>query len=189
MCLIFPQLLLSQTKEEIFGNLVKKLENAKNITFSFSSLEDKNYVGTLIANSQDRYRLTQKNKLIVCDGISVWNFTPSEKQVLISRFKPNSASAIQSIFFDIKQNYIPTNATKVKIAKSYQWQLSLKSRNNPDDTINLTLDKKYNVIGVNFKIGTSIGNLKISKIRINSKIQESTFIFKSPKGIEELDLR
>jgi outer membrane lipoprotein-sorting protein len=187
--LIFQTMSSSQTKEEIFEKLRTKFGNLKSISFKFESKDDKSFTGSLIADNENRYLLTLPNKKIVCDGQSIWNYSSTEKQVIISKYKKNSAAAIHNIFFEIINNFIPVNLTQENSGKSSLFNLYLKSKNENNNYINLILNKKQEIISISYNYNNSLGNFKIKKLKTNQKIQKGTFNFIIPKTTEIIDLR
>lgn len=180
----------SQTKEDIFNYFKDKLTKIETISFNFVSINDPNYKGYIIANKSNMFKMALGDRILVCDGSSVWNYHLKQKQVVISDFSRTQSASLQNIFFNITQNYKPINLQSVLGTKNKNYNLlTLASVNNPSETLELSYDEKYNITNIKFNIGKNSGNIKISNIKYNPKTNKDTFKFKLPKDVEEIDLR
>lgn len=188
--LVTIQLLYSQSKEESFKYFKDKLSKLETISFNFVSINDPNYKGYLVANKANKFKLALPDRLLVCDGESVWNYDYKQKQVVISDLGRTQSASLQSIFFNITENYKPTNLQSALGSKNKNYFiLTLSSNNNPNENIELSYDDKYNITNIRFNIGKNSGNIKLSNIKFNPKTSKDTFKFKTPKDVEEIDLR
>lgn len=184
------QFSLSQTKEEAFKYFKDKLSKLESISFNFVSINDQNFKGYLVANKSNKFKLALPDKLLICDGESVWNYDLKQKQVVISDLGRTQSSSLQSIFFNITENYKPTNLqSAVGSKKKNYYILTLNSNNNPSENIELSYDDKYNITNIRFNIGKNNGNIKLSNMKFNPKTNNDTFKFNPPKDIEVIDLR
>lgn len=189
VCFAFTNSLYSQNKDEVFENLKKKFEKVFNVDFNFISKDENNLKGNLISDNMDRYKFTTKDKSIICDGNSIWNFNKKDNQVIISKFKKNASISIQNIFFNISQNFYPSQLQSLQAKKTYNLMLTLNSNKNPEDKINLILTKKLDIKEISFNYSGISGNYIISKFKINTKINTNDFSFSVPNGVEVIDLR
>lgn len=180
----------SQTKEDIFNYFKDKLTKIETISFNFVSINDPNYKGYIIANKSNMFKMALVDRILICDGSSVWNYDIKQKQVVISDFSRTQSASLQNIFFNITQNYKPINLQSVLGSKKKNYNLlTLASVNNPNETLELSYDDKYNITNIKFNIGKNSGNIKISNLKYNPKTNKDTFKFKLPKDVEEIDLR
>ncbi len=181
---------ISQTKEQAFNYFKEKLDKIESISFNFVSVNDPNYKGYLIANKSNKFKLALSDRILVCDGESVWNYDTKQKQVVISDFGRTQSASLQNIFFNITDNYKPTNLHSVLGSKKKNYfVLTLASMNNSNETIELSYDENYNINNIKFNIGKNSGNIKLTNIKYNPKINKDTFKPKYPKDVEEIDLR
>lgn len=180
----------SQTKEDAFNYFKDKLTKIETISFNFVSINDPNYKGYIIANKSNMFKMALADRILVCDGSSVWNYDLKQKQVVISDFGRKQSASLQNIFFNITENYKPFNLQSVIGSKKKNYNLlTLASTNNPNETIELSYDYKYNITNIKFNIAKNSGNIKISNLKYNPKTSKETFQFKLPKDVEEIDLR
>jgi outer membrane lipoprotein-sorting protein len=181
---------LSQTKEDIFNELKSSYSNLSKISFSFQSMENKTYQGHLTATKDGKYKLILPDKIIISDGKTNWNYTITDKIVIISNVSSQNNS-LQTIFFNIINNFYPTELKETLSSKKGKvLQLSLQSKNNKDEKLVLFLNNKnLKIQQIVFNYNNSIGNYTISQLTLNPQIENSEFSFKVPKGVEEIDLR
>lgn len=183
-------IILSQTKEDDFNYFKEKLNKLETISFNFASVNDPNYKGYLIADKSNKFKLALPDRLLVCDGKSVWNYDFKQKQVVISDLGKTQSASLQTIFFNITENYKPTNLQTAISTKNKSYKiLTLTSINNTHEIIELNYDDKYNILSIKFNIGKNSGHFQLSKIRFNPKTNKNTFEFKTPNNVEEIDLR
>ena len=180
----------SQSKEDDFNYFKDKLSKLETISFNFVSMNDPNYKGYLIADKTNKFKLSLPDRLLVCDGESVWNYDSKLKQVVISDFNKTQSASLQTIFFNITENYKPTNLQTATSTKNKHYKiLTLSSINNPNEIIELNYDDKYNLISIKFNVAKNSGHFKILNLKFNPKTKKGTFEFKTPKDVEEIDLR
>lgn len=181
---------LSQTKEDIFNELKSSYSNLSKISFSFQSMENKTYQGHLTATKDGKYKLILPDKIIISDGKTNWNYTITDKIVIISNVS-NQNNSLQTIFFNIINNFYPNELKETLSSKKGKvLQLSLQSKNNKDEKLVLFLNNKnLKIQQIVFNYNNSIGNYTISQLTLNPQIENSEFSFKVPKGVEEIDLR
>ncbi|MGB9702031.1 MAG: LolA family protein [Candidatus Kapaibacteriota bacterium] len=191
LILIFTHsIVLSQTKEDIFNELKASYSNLSKISFSFQSMENKSYQGHLTATKDGKYKLILPDKIIISDGKTNWNYTVRDKVVVISNVS-NQNNSLQTIFFNIINNFYPTELKETLSSKKGKvLQLSLQSKNNKDEKLVLFLNNKnLKIQQIVFNYNNSIGNYTISQLTLNPQLDNSEFSFNVPKGVEEIDLR
>jgi outer membrane lipoprotein-sorting protein len=180
----------SQTKEIVFNQLKNNFSSLDKISFSFQSMENKSYQGKLIASKDGKYKLFLPDKIIISDGNTIWNYTIKDKLVVISN-NTSQNNSLQTIFFNIIHNFFPTELKDIlNSRKGKLLQLNLQSKTNKQEQLVLFLDQKsLQIQQIIFNYNNATGNYTINKLIINPKVADSEFTFKTPKGVEEIDLR
>ncbi|OGU60296.1 MAG: hypothetical protein A2X64_03625 [Ignavibacteria bacterium GWF2_33_9] len=187
--IIAANYVFAQTQNEVFEKLKSGLNEINAISFDFNSISEIDYSGTILATKDDKYKLQIKDRTIVCDGTSIYNYSKSEKQILISKLKRNTTHSIVNLFFDITTNFTPVNLKIDKKSKQNYFVLKLNSTQNKDDYIILDIDKLYNIQKVNFQIQNNSGTYQISNLKKNPKITPNSFELEKPNGTDIIDLR
>lgn len=148
--------------------------------------------GTLAAVRGGKFRMTLSDRVIVSDGTSVYNATPSAKTVIVNRFNPKASDvSIERVFFELLTVYRAT----------------IQSANGRTRTLRLVPPAPSAVVhGVRelfvvlradtlvistITAVTDAGQFAfaITKLAINTSIPTSTFSYVPPAGWEVIDLR
>lgn len=197
--MIFAQSNMSEA-EAILSKSAVYFREAQSLSFEFKvdvhyevSDEDVSYAGDLLIGQSDRFRLQTQGQAYYCDGVTLWQYNESQKQVLIkslldleSAFHPTEV-----LFKYLRCKPISMKSDKWKGKPVYVLQLDPKEYIrafkamevwlNPDDyspvrllTVDVTGNKSV---------------YEISKLTRNEKVSESDFVFKTPAGVQEFDMR
>jgi outer membrane lipoprotein-sorting protein len=149
----------------------------------------------ILAKRGEKFRITLGDREVICDGTTVWNYTASRKNVVVTRLKSRANSlSLEKLFLDILSKYRPE---------------SLKNENNSSGgsryVLKLVPDSltmygvKAITIGIQKK-GRAISSLEIESdqgaqqwtirsIETNVDLSDSVFRFKASKDIEVIDMR
>ena len=112
--------LSAQTKDEVFSKIVKKYKNIGSISFSFQNEEITGFAGILKAKKNNKYIIEANDRIIKCNGKTLWNYSISEKKVIISDFEENyvEENSIETIFFNFLNDYEPNDLKSEQSSKS-----------------------------------------------------------------------
>jgi outer membrane lipoprotein-sorting protein len=187
---------LSQgAKDNLFEKLKAQYSNLESISLNFTLNENKAVNGQLLAKKGNKYVLSIANRKITCDGSTIWNYVPENKNVLISKFESHNESAsIEKIFFEFTKNFKANNLFEPEednINSNMMLELIPVGETANDITMvrlvlnpgNLSI-KRIVIIRNYAEESWNITNLKL-----NSQVADNKFIFKAPEGVEIIDLR
>jgi outer membrane lipoprotein-sorting protein len=157
--------------------------------------------GKMYLKNPDRFKIQTEGEVITTDGETLWVFSQKNKQVrksLIDKskriFKPNQ------YLYNFRENYSPELSKERKIENTWFYVLTLSPRKNQGEEgekdqlfindLTLWVDKKnFLVRKLKYQdLNDNLVSFIFSKIKTNSKIKDSEFIFNTPKGIEIVDL-
>ncbi len=182
--------LQAETKESVYNHFKKKFENLSNVKLVFQSIENKSDSGELIATSQNEFRIITKDRIISCDGKSIYNHSVSQKQVVISEADQTLSNPIYNTFFKIINNSKPINLKQTSNSKKgSNFILTVVSNEDKSEIIDIYFDKNKVIYQIGFKMKNISGNYKISKLQINQKLSPTIFKFKETDKLEVIDLR
>lgn len=195
LCLITTQKVWTQyDKTEVFNKIKKKYANSTAVSINFCDAKHTSACYFLQAKKGNKFNLKSGNRRIVCDGKTLWNYSITNKNVVISDFEEGVASfTLDYFFFEIFPNLIPTSfKSELSSSKKKSYVLSLRceNQNTGVNTVNLSLTpdftdiKELELVG---DMGTQSWIIK--KIKVNPKLENSTFNFKVPEKVEVIDYR
>ncbi len=190
LILSFTFIAFSETKDSSFEYFKKKFANLETIKVNFQSLDNKTDRGELTASNKNEFRIITNDRIIICDGQSIFNHSVSQKQVIISEAEETISNPIYTTFFNIIENSKPVNLKKTTNSKNkVNYILTIVSNNGKNELIDIYYDNSKTIFQIGFKMKNISGNYKISKLQVNKKINQSTFKYKENSELEVIDLR
>lgn len=204
--LILPVLLLlipqafSITSDELSSTIEKRYKSFKDISMDFTQIikseifsTEKNTRGKMYLKNPDKFRIDTPSENIVTDGRLLWFFSEKNNQVTIHKlneskniFKP------QDYIYNFRANYNPQLGENEKVDKRPCYKLILTPKKEDLFITRMTLwiDKKNLLVRkLEYQdINDNNVSLIFNKIKINSDIEDSQFVFTPPKGAEVVDL-
>lgn len=181
-------------KDKVFENLKAKYLSANSLKVSFA-LRNSRLQGTLVVRQPNLFRLvlndgTVLDKIIVCDGKTLWNYSPRNKNVIISDLVEEEAPSLQNFFTNLLANYKPLSlANENNSAIGSSLVLTLKSAESPSQLVRIYLGKDLAIKAIDLDNETPLSFYLIKKIQINPKLPNNYFQFSPPKGIDVFDYR
>ncbi|MFN3781124.1 MAG: LolA family protein [Candidatus Kapaibacteriota bacterium] len=186
--------LLSLDKDKVFENLKAKYSSANSLKISFS-LRNSSLQGTLAIQQPNLFRLVLNydnlpEKIIVCDGKTLWNYSPRNNNVIISNILEEDSPSLQNFFTTILTNYTAHSLAKeINSALGSSLLLTLKSAEAPSQLVRIYLDNKFSIKAIDLDNDDSTSFYIIKKIHFNPKFPKNYFHFLPPKGTEVFDYR
>jgi len=146
--------------------------------------------GTIIL-SKEKYRIETNGQTVVTDGETVWVYVLADQQVIVSDFFEDEGSFSPGHFLDERADRYDASLADEKSADSHVVLLSARSPDTYIESAKLWIDKeestisRIDVIDVN---GASI-RFEMSNIDLAPDIDDNTFKFHPPEGVDVVDLR
>ncbi|MBE2189705.1 MAG: outer-membrane lipoprotein carrier protein LolA [Desulfobulbaceae bacterium] len=175
-----------------FKEMKRIYGNMKTVSFHFTNQDNSNINGSLIAKRGNKFSLHFGNRIIRCDGNTVWNHSKDENNIIISNFESHGdENSIETIFFSMLDNHRPVGLrSSTNSAGNKLMLLDLVSTEDPNRKIEIAYFPDSRTIAEvtltnNYVVETWI----ISKLKINPEIADNTFKFESDDKIEMIDLR
>ncbi len=205
LILVFSCAMFGQPKEysvkEITDHMQKKYDSIEDATarftqhvkFGFSKIEQ-DFSGTLKMKKPRHYRVETEYQTLVTDGVTVWSYSPVNKQMLIDKYKETGDSfAPEQFLLNLPSNYFATIVQPEQGAPKTLVVLKLVPKDDQSfiKSMKVWVDeetwvvKKVEMLDVNDteKIYT------VQDVKINTGLKDNTFAFKPPQGTEVVDLR
>ncbi|KPL04042.1 MAG: hypothetical protein AMJ73_04710 [candidate division Zixibacteria bacterium SM1_73] len=188
------------TSEKLALQVEEKYRSFKDLSMDFTKTlkseifeTERKTKGKMYLKNPDKFRIETKEEIIVTDGEFLWNYSEENEQVLKSRldrskniFKPNQYLSN----FRKEYNAKSTGEEKIDKTECYKLVLTPKKEDSFITKMTIWIDQK-NLLAKKLEYQDSNDNeitLIFDKIKTNQGIKDSKFVFKTPKGIEELDL-
>lgn len=182
------------SKEEIFNYLKSKYGNIESIVAEFALSTNQKIKGKFWAKSGNKYIMQMDNRIITCNGTNLWNYSIKQNNVVISSFdKMSEEISVEKILFDLMNDYKVIEA-KSELASKGKKQLMIVLEKNKKEgnlsKVKIWVDpNNYSINSVGIDRGGEFEIWNLSNLKINTKIEDSKFDFKTPKNAEEIDLR
>lgn len=195
---ISMQLLYSQTeKDDIYKALSAKYGNLKTINLFFKSAEDGKVQGSLTAKKGNKYIIKAQNRVITCNGKTIWNYTPKDNKVVLSSYESGQGNelSIETFFFNFIKEFKPVSLTKERNSKGIVVYVLTLEPDKSKSSLNIKKVKiwveeaKNTITKVQSIDDQGTNTYIISKIFTNKNIPDKTFDFKNPKDVNVIDLR
>lgn len=172
-----------------------KISKITALSADFTDIKNKVNSGSLKAKKGNKYRITSKDRVIVCDGKKIWNYAVKEKKVIVSTFDEESSGlSIETIFFDLLKNaeigaFAKENSNNMKNLYSVAIKLSnAEKKKHKIDNLTLLIDEKMQVKFLLFSYKGDKQEIKINKLAMNPKLKDKDFKLNVPKNVEQIDI-
>ena len=204
--LILPVLLVlvtqafSLTSDELSSTIEKRYKSFKDISMDFTQTTkseifstEKNTRGKMYLKNPDKFRIDTPSQNIVTDGKLLWFFSEKNNQVTIHKlneskniFKPHD------YLYNFRADYKPQLGEDERVDKRPCFKLVLTPIKEDLFITKMTLwiDKKdFLVRKLEYRdMNDNWVSLVFTRIKINSDLVDSQFVFTPPRGTEVVDL-
>ena len=166
--------------------------NIESVSLNFK-LVGNDFSGNLIAKKGNKYKMNLGDRIIICDGKTIWNYSEKDNKVVIGDFqKDNENISLEDIFFSFIENFEPVSLISMKDGNSYLIKLKSKDSINymPDiSEVNLKISKKFIIESIQIIENNETLTWQIRKLKYTNHIEDSEFEFAIPKKCTVIDLR
>lgn len=196
LMILFATTLTAQTADEVIQKIQTKFYTVEDIKANFtqkiiSSLDETpiTLTGKFYFKKENNLRIEIKNRIIVSNGITVWNNNNTMNKVIISNYESDYTSfslpEIINSYPRLCKKEIVSNKSGVTVIKltPNDNQLSFKTALisvNKSDIIEKVEITDFNNMEFIFGLGS---------IELNTKLSGQLFNFKPTEGVEIIDLR
>lgn len=186
--------------EEALNKSAAYFNSAKILSLDFQvkvkyqvSGEESRQNGSLLVGQGDKFRLVLPGQKVQSDGVTLWQFNESQKQVLIkslldleSAFHPSEV-----LFKYLKCKPISIEKKDIDGQATYRLLLDPTNYIRSFTAMEVWL-KTTDHSPVRLKTVDVSGNIswyEITNLRRDPPVKESDFVFVLPAGVEEIDMR
>ena len=188
------------TGEEVLSRLQKRYKKLKSFSAEFRYTfqwklagEARQQVGKVFFLKPKQFRIETPDRVVVCDGETVWNYTPATHQVVVTAYGDRSLSpTLRDIVSDYLEGYTPHYIRPDSVAGERCYLLRLTPK-DPEERLEVRLwveEERWVVRKLSYadEVGNETAYL-LKDVRVNTKLDESLFRFRIPEGVEVVDLR
>lgn len=186
---LFSIIVASASSYKIYDEFILKYKNIENIYIEFIS-ESLNKKGSIKAKKGNKFIIKFSDRILISDGENIWNYSPFEKQVIISPFQDfENEFSLESFFFNNINDLKPISISEKNSTAYGKYTLvelkdSLKTKSV--DLEFLSNNKLSRLIYNDEFISES---WQIIKIDPKVMYDDDIFHFSPPDSIEVIDLR
>lgn len=196
----FPPRTYPLTVEDLVTQLNEKYSAFEDVKMEFTQsivsdiFESKRqFQGQIYIKNPDKFRIETPHQTIVANGDYIWVYSEENKQVTKNRYDPASGILLPYRYLNSFKDDYQAKLDKdeeVKKRLCHKLVLTPKEENSfitkmtlwVDEETLLTLKLKY------WDLNNNEVTFLFKNIKIDSKIDDSEFFFKTPQGVELLDL-
>lgn len=184
--LLFSVPLFCINKNDTFESIKDKYKNVESIYIEFYMNNQPKSIGKVTAKKGNKYKIDFQNRLIFCNGKTLWNYSKSDNKVLISNFKELQNISLEKLFFSEMKESTPIELSKINTNNENKaWELELKNTKT-NMLYNLYLNSNYDIVSI--KILDYKQEWFIKQIEVNKSNKEN-FDFNISDKMEVIDLR
>ncbi|MBK9248904.1 MAG: outer membrane lipoprotein carrier protein LolA [Ignavibacteria bacterium] len=186
-----------QSAEQIYSAVVKKYGSMTSLKVNFISNPGSPMKGGGIVKAKkgNKFVLDLGERILVSNGVTVWNYSKSANSVVISNFEDKGQISIEKVFFTFLQSYKASASFSEQTSTGQKLTTLRLIPPTPEDmisgvkSIELGLSPKtLDVLRITIT-DASTQKWNVSSLKINVKFPDSTFNFTPPKGVKSVDMR
>jgi|SRR5208283_1544686 len=164
------------------------------VSLKYAKIEQ-TYTGTVMMKKGNKYRIESQEQILATDGVTVWMYSPVNKQVLIDSYKENPESFSPERFLvGLPKNFRAALVDDAggDVHAAYTLKLSPKSGVAKYlKSLKVWIDDAdWSIRGVEYiDINETRTFYSLKDVRFNTGIPDERFIFVVPEHVEIVDLR
>lgn len=185
----------AQYAEDIFAQAHKKYGESKSITTKFVQ-KGSSVHGKLLLKRGNKFLIELPDRTIVCNGKTLWNYTPHEKKVVVNTyFESPDALSPEKLLQAFPVNYSPTLKKENRSNGESQYVLTLVPKEEKDIVGGLQkiqmklIQRGMKLTEMEISDGTTTRGWTFSELKTDVDVSDSAFEFEVPKEVRVIDLR
>jgi chaperone LolA len=170
-----------------------RAEFSQTVVLGYAKIEQ-SFAGTILFKKPNQYRLQSEHQTLVTNGTTVWAYAPANEQVIIDTYKEqrNSVSP-EEFLLTLPTSYYSTVLGREPSPEGQLLQMKLTPKDDRSfvRTVRLWIHeptmevRKIRIVDQNETQTT----YSLSRIRLNTDLDDAQFTFVAPEGTEIVDLR
>jgi len=170
-------------KSQLYNSLLSKYGDINSISLKFKSLNNHSLEGKLDAQKGNKYVLRLGDRVITCNGKTLWNYSETDNNVIVSN--------LENFFFSLISQLNPVELKVESSSRGTSFRiLTLEPKTSEQfSQIKLWIDSKGEIASIAIIKDKIEEKWAIWDVRINPKFEKEHFNFKAPKNVETIDIR
>ncbi len=187
-----------QTADALYAAVVKKYGAMTSLRLNFTSINSTQpmMAGSVKAKKGNKFVLDLGDRVLVSNGIAVWNYSKGANSVVISNFEDKGQISIEKVFFTFLKSYKPSAVLSEQTSKGQKLTTLRLMPPSSEGTINgvksieLGLSPKtLEVLRISITDANTTQRWNVSSMKIDVKMPDSTFQFSPPQNAKTIDMR
>lgn len=198
--LLFPSPLaggtIARDAASIFQSIQRKYSETTNIQVTFTDKNNPSITGLLTVQRNNKFMIEFSDRVVICNGLTMWNYTPDKGKVIISNYiDGNDAISPQKLFLSFPRHYIPSLLREQRSSGSETVVLVLKPKNQQSivgglQRITMKLEPRtLEIAELEIFDGSNVRSWVISGLKTDVAVPDSSFEFIPADDIRVIDLR
>lgn len=188
---IAPDIFGGVSKEAVFEALREKIGDAEAVTVECEN-KKQSISAELRASKSGKYKLITMQRIIYCDGESIWNYSVFDRRMIVSDYENLGTVSLENLFFALLNDYKPKSISTTftsSAGKVYKLNIVPKEENPDYPEVTLWLDretKDIKKIYYDSSLGKETWDIK--RIRLH-ETDDADYRFYPPERTRIIDLR
>lgn len=191
-----PMLWAARDAESIFQAIQRKYSDASSMQVVFAQKDNPVLTGKLTVKRNNKFVIELDDRLVICNGTTMWNYTPDKRKVIISNYVDgNDAISPQKLFMSFPRHYVPSLVRESRSTGEDHIVLVLKPKSPQAvvgglEKITMKLSPKtLEIAELEIFDGSNVRGWSISGLKTNINVPDSMFEFTPTDDIRVIDLR
>ena len=188
------------TGRDVLSKLQKRYKKLKSFSAEFTYTfrwklvgEERQERGRLFFRKPNLFRVEAPDRVVVCDGRTVWNYTPSAGQALVTDYGDRNLSpTLRDLLSDYLKSYTPyyIRPDSVLGRRCYLIKLAPKDSSGGTELFLWVEGRGWMLRKLSYsdEVGNETTYL-VREFEVNPKLDRKVFEFEVPEGVEVVDLR
>lgn len=182
--------------ESVFQAIQRKYSDASSLQVIFSQKDNPAIAGKLTVKRDNKFMIELDDRIVICNGSTMWNYTPSKNKVIVSNYVDGSdAISPQKLFMSFPKTYAPSLVRESRSTGEDYVVLALKPKSQQAvvgglQKITMKLSPRtLEIAELEIFDGSNTRGWTISGLKTDINVSDSEFEFKATDDIRVIDLR
>lgn len=182
--------------ESIFQSIQRKYGEATSLQVVFAQKDNPAITGKLTVKRDNKFMIELDDRIVICNGSTMWNYTPSKNKVIVSNYVDGSdAISPQKLFMSFPKTYVPSLLRESRSSGEDYIVLALRPKNQQSvvgglQKITMKLSPRtMEIAEIEIFDGSNVRAWVISGLKTDINVSDSDFEFTPADDIRVIDLR